>query len=170
MTRREAAKNASDASLAARISRGELMTEKQAKERRRITHVWMAMKKRCLNHDDPGYQNYGGRGIQVCARWMRSSSVFAADMGPRPSGGMLERNNNEGDYEPSNCRWATRKEQNSNRRNCIYVLIGTERCTLAEACRRNCLSYKAVLKRIIYRGWSVGRALETPIGKGNLHQ
>lgn len=129
---------------------------------KRLYWVWADMVSRCRNPNHRSYKNYGGRGIKVCERWLKSANFFA-DMGPRPPGGMLDRKDNDGDYTPDNCRWATRKQQNSNRRNCIYVEVNGERVTLKEACRRVGLKYRPVHKRIMARGWSVERALNTPI-------
>lgn len=137
-------------------------------ERRRLMHVWAAMRKRCSNPLDPSFVNYGGRGIRVCDRW-EAFSAFLEDMAPRPTGGLLDRIDNDGNYEPSNCRWATRTEQNSNRRNCIVVSLDGEEMTLKEACRRLGLKYRPIHKRITARGWDIERALSTPIGKGNSH-
>jgi hypothetical protein len=83
------------------------------------------MKARCLNPNNPAYQNYGGRGITVCERWLDFKN-FLEDMGERPSETQLERINNNGNYEPSNCRWASPKENSRNRRNSRYLTIDEE--------------------------------------------
>jgi hypothetical protein len=76
---------------------------------------WAAMKSRCLNPNDSRYKDYGGRGIKICDRWMDYRN-FLADMGSRPEGLTLEREEVNGNYELSNCRWATQKEQRANQR------------------------------------------------------
>lgn len=98
-----------------------------------ITFVsWTAMKNRCANPED---KNYGGRGITVCQAWLDSFETFYKDMGPRP--GLeysIERKNNDGNYEPSNCKWATDKEQSLNKRNTVLVVLSDgSRVTVEEA-------------------------------------
>jgi hypothetical protein len=79
--------------------------------------AWSSMKARCLNPHVHNYADWGGRGIIVCSRWLDSFETFLADMGPRPKGLSLDRFPDvNGNYEPSNCRWATAKQQVDNRR------------------------------------------------------
>lgn len=78
--------------------------------------IWRVMKDRCLNARNARFESYGGRGITVCKRWRDSFQNFFNDMGPRPKGKSLDRINNDGNYEPGNCRWATATQQNQNRR------------------------------------------------------
>lgn len=85
--------------------------------------AWRAMKARCYNPNYKWFHRYGGRGILVCERWLCSSKDFLSDMGQRPSADhSLDRIDNDGNYEPLNCRWATRKEQGKNRPRPKHIL------------------------------------------------
>lgn len=82
-----------------------------------VYRVWRSMKYRCSNPRAKDYPDYGGRGIKVCERWLNSFENFLADLGPRPTPQhSIERLDNDGNYEPGNCVWATKQEQNRNRR------------------------------------------------------
>lgn len=124
--------------------------------------AWNMMKQRCYNPKNPGYPDYGGRGITVCDRWLRSSRDFLADMGPRPSPThSIDRKDNNGNYEPGNCRWATRMEQQNNRRfNHILTVDGVSK-TVTEWARAKGLPRDVVLKRS-KRGITLAKQLFAP--------
>lgn len=110
--------------------------------------AWKKMILRCYNPATKCYSDYGGRGISVCDRW-KSFSHFIEDMGPRPSKRhSLDRIDNEGNYCPENCRWATPQEQMNNRRNSILVIVGDDRLTINEAAKRLQLTRSNVYARV----------------------
>lgn len=99
--------------------------------------VWQQMLSRCGNPAADDFKNYGGRGITVCARWQGRDGFanFEADMGPRPDGHSIERQRNDGNYEPGNCVWATRAVQSRNKRTNVWVILGGKRLCFSDACR-----------------------------------
>ena len=124
--------------------------------------IWNTMIQRCTNPRARNYSDYGGRGISVCESW-RFFPNFFADMGARPSKlHSLERMDNEGGYSPANCCWATRREQNQNRRNNRLLTARDETKCLAEWARALGCSHTTILARIRL-GWSEERAVTTPV-------
>lgn len=128
---------------------------------------WRAMQTRCSNGRQPGWKNYGGRGITVCEKW-QDFPAFFADMGPKPSPAhSIDRIDNDGNYEPGNCRWATRSEQyqNSrqtmNKRNNRFFTHDGKTQILADWAR-SCGVTKATIRERLERGWSLERALTSP--------
>lgn len=99
--------------------------------------AWRMMISRCYRRGNPSYENYGGRGIRVCSRWLNSFEAFVEDMGVAPEDLSIDRIDNNGDYEPGNCRWADHKTQQNNKRNNILIEHNGEVKTAAqwaEAC------------------------------------
>lgn len=126
--------------------------------------VWADMRRRCLNTTRKDYARYGGRGITICDRWIDSFANFLADMGPRPSPEhSIERRDNESGYGPENCFWGTRVEQARNKRDTSYLTLnGVTRC-LAEWVEVTGIPHNTILMRINKYGWTVEKALTTPI-------
>ena len=97
--------------------------------------AWQHMRQRCTNANSVHYPDYGGRGIIVCARWA-SFKAFYSDMGKRPSAShVLDRIDNDGNYEPSNCRWATRSQSQANRRTSVRMEYQGRTMTITEWAR-----------------------------------
>jgi hypothetical protein len=119
------------------------------------------MRKRCTDLAHDNYALYGGRGIKVCDQWLGSFENFLADMGERPEGKFLERIDNNGNYEPSNCRWATRSEQARNRRtNHLITHNGVTQPLVAWA--EQVGISRLTLRSRLREGWSTERALTEP--------
>lgn len=126
-------------------------------------NIWMGIKKRCYSQKNPSYKNYGGRGITMCQKWLFSFSAFLRDMGPIPSNRhSIERLDNDRGYDPGNCVWLLRSLQNRNRRTTVWIVVGGERKTLAEWCRKAGIAYGTYYARTRYYGWSVEDAVTTP--------
>lgn len=123
---------------------------------------WQTMRQRCHNPNDPYYFRYGGRGIQVCERWRHSFAAFLADMGPRPVGTSIERENNDGNYEPGNCRWATAIEQGNNKRSNRRIEFNGRTQTLTQWSREIGIK-KGCLAARLNSGMSVEEAFTKPL-------
>ena len=123
---------------------------------------WMSMRRRCLDASSKDFFRYGGNGVTVCERWKEFAN-FLADMGERPSRKhTLDRfPNNEGNYEPGNCRWATWPEQQSNKRTNHIVECGGMSLTLAEWSKKTGI-LSSTLRRRLAAGWSVELTLASP--------
>lgn len=117
--------------------------------------IWSDMKRRCYSKNRPDYQRYGARGIKVCERWLVGDGVnsglycFIQDMGMRPSRNhTLDRLDNDGDYTKDNCRWATREEQNYNKRNTFKFFAFGKEFTLSEASKAYGIKEGTIYQRI----------------------
>jgi hypothetical protein len=129
---------------------------------------WVGLRNRCLNKKFHRYEDWGGRGIIVCDRWLESFDNFYEDMGPKPFHGVeLDRKDNNGPYSKENCQWGTRKEQANNRRSNVVLLYKGESMTVAQWCEKLNLPYFAIIQRIKKLKWTPEKALETPIKKFN---
>ena len=125
-------------------------------------YAWRSMKNRCLNENDSSFPNYGGRGIYVCDEWAKSFLAFYKHVGPRPSEGhSLDRLDTNGHYVPGNVRWATRSEQNSNKRSTVYVTFRGQTKTVMSWAKEMSLSPDTVRRRL-KKGWPPERALTQP--------
>lgn len=111
------------------------LTEPHGKYGSPTHRSWASMKARCLNPNNDFFENYGGRGITVCERWMKFSN-FMADMGERPDGTSIERIDNNKGYQSDNCKWATREEQQNNTTRNRYLEFNGNRLTLAQWARK----------------------------------
>ena len=115
-------------------------------------HVWISMKDRCRLPTHKAWKNYGGRGIRVCEEWQNSFETFWEDMGPTYQTGLwIERKDNEGNYEKSNCMWATPSQQMRNTRRSTMIDTPFGRMTVVEAAEKSGINYNTLLARI-YRG------------------
>lgn len=124
--------------------------------------VWKSMNQRCYDPGNKKYSNYGGRGITVCDRWRSDYAAFLADMGRMPSRKhSIDRKNNDGNYEPDNCRWATKTEQGRNQRtNRLLTINGETRCV--RDWEEVAGFPKGMIQTRLHLGWQVERLLQTP--------
>lgn len=130
----------------------------------RLYHSWKHMKQRCYNNNDRDYKDYGARGITVCDEWKNDFMSFydwAINNGYDDTL-TIDRIDVNGNYEPNNCQWATRKQQSRNRRNIKQYTINGETHCLSEWCELLNINFDMVRARL-YRGWTIIRALELEV-------
>lgn len=126
--------------------------------------TWIHIKQRCYNKKNKKFPDYGGRGIKVCERWLGSFESFFKDMGLAPSmSHSINRIDNDGDYTPENCEWATPAQQSNNKRNLVILTIDGKTITLADAAKKYGINERCLRKRIRC-GWDHARAVTEPSG------
>lgn len=126
--------------------------------------VWIRMKQRCCNPNATGYENYGGRGVTICESWMNSFEAFVSDMGPRPSKShTVERIDNSKGYCKENCRWATKLEQNRNKRNNHVITIDGVSKTIGAWAEEKGINPETLSHRINVTKWTYEKAISTPV-------
>lgn len=145
--------------------RKDLLTQRNIKHDKcntRLYNIWGCMKQRCYNKNQPQYKNYGGRGIAVCDKWRDDFMVFYdwAMTNGYKSNLTIDRIDNNKGYEPSNCRWVTRKQQNRNTRQNRNITINGETHCLKDWCKILGLKRSTVSNRINQYNWSIKQALE----------
>ena len=127
--------------------------------------AWVHMKTRCLDPKFKYFKHYGGRGIGICDRWVSNFENFLADVGAAPGSSYeIERIDNNGNYEPGNCRWATRKQQMRNTRHNRLLTFNDKTQTVVEWAEEIGMLQNTLENRI-FRGWSVERALTEPVNE-----
>lgn len=130
--------------------------------------TWKGMKGRCYNQNSDAYADYGGRGIVICDRWMTFEN-FLADMGKKPSPDLtIERIDNNGNYEPGNCIWATRVKQGRNTRRNHVLLFSGEAKPISQWAQERGIAYGTLSSRICRYGWPIEQALTIPTLGGGI--
>lgn len=129
---------------------------------------WSGMIARCEDPNNSGYPNYGGRGIRVCESWRKSFKAFLDNMGEPPTPKhTLDRIDNDGDYEPNNCRWVTGKQNSRNTRKNRLIEFRGETLALVEWGERLGIAPKTLHARIMVFGWGIEKAFTTPVAPWN---
>lgn len=135
------------------------------KSETRTYTIWRSMKQRCHDTNYHAYDNYGGRGVIVCQAWRESYQQFLTDMGEAPDGLSIDRIDNSGGYSPANCRWATPKEQQRNRRDNNMVEFRGERRCLAEWAELFGIGPQTLGSRLKRKVMTTEEAMTTPARK-----
>ena len=130
----------------------------------KIYSLWKSIRARCYKKNFVQYKDYGGRGIKVCNRWQKFEN-FLEDMGDTiPKGMSIDRIDNDGDYSPENCRWATRFEQANNKRDNIFITYNGETLTLSQWSRKLNIKYMTLYHRLKSYKWSIEKSFTESIG------
>lgn len=125
--------------------------------------VWVAVIQRCTNPNCSSYHKYGALGIRVCKRWRESFKAFLEDMGPRPCGTTIDRIDNDGHYEPGNCRWATPKQQARNTSRNVFITHNGDTLTISAWAERLGFNNVTLWTRIRRLNWPIEEALTKPL-------
>jgi hypothetical protein len=135
-----------------------LFTTHGMSNKTRTYGIWKGIRKRCHNPKDAAYRYYGGRGIGICKRW-ESYANFLADMGEAPEGTSIDRINVNGDYSPSNCRWANRKTQQNNTSRNVNLTLKGQTLTVHQWADKCGINYHRLWQRLYRLNWTLERAL-----------
>jgi hypothetical protein len=131
----------------------DIVNRNQTRKSHPLYKTWRGIKDRCFRSKSNAYHKYGARGIIICERWAKEFWNFVDDMGPKPDGMSIDRIDNNGNYEPGNCRWATAKQQSRNKRTNRYLTIYGKTMALSAWCEISGVKYQCAKSRLC-DGWS----------------
>lgn len=127
---------------------------------------WVSIWERCYLPDNPNYEYYGARGIRVCQEWIDFQSFYSFWGDPPFEGATIGRINNDGNYEPSNCEWQTQEQQNNNTRRSRMITWNGKTQSVRDWAFEYNIGSRRLHERVVKRGWTMERALNTPCPKG----
>lgn len=130
------------------IKRGNAYSLTHGKSKSGEYKSWSSMIQRCTNPKHASYKNYGARGVSVCEEWLGSFEQFFADMGSRPEGHSIERIDSDKNYEPGNCKWSSRIEQQNNKRNNRLITVSGKEMTVAQFSKISGINPRTLYNRI----------------------
>lgn len=140
------------------------ISQKHLKTNTRLFRIWIGIKGRCLNKNNKKFKNYGGRGISICDEWKNDFKTFYdwAISNGYADNLTIDRIDNNGNYEPSNCRWVSQEVQQNNKSNNYFIEYNGKSMTLSQWTKLYNLNYSTVVSRLSY-GWTIEKALITPV-------
>jgi hypothetical protein len=143
-----------------------IMKTTHGKHNTRLYKIFYSMKERCYNENNINYHRYGGRGIKICDEWLKDFMNFYnwAMRNGYQNNLTIDRIDNDGNYEPNNCRWVTKKEQSNNTSRNRYVIYNGEKLTLSQFCEKYNMNRSTIYNRM-ERGWDIKKAINTPTKK-----